>query len=60
MNEQPSAVPYRCLKCSEDGSYYGRLVFSNEKKPPKCPVHKNELTACQPPSVKTTKTSAAA
>ena len=33
-------VPHICLKCLEEDSYYGRLVFPGETEPPLCPHHK--------------------
>jgi len=32
--------PYFCPNCKEEGSYYGRLVFPNEREEPRCPHHK--------------------
>lgn len=44
------SVPYKCLKCEEEDSYYGILVFikpGEEVVVPKCAIHKAVLlVAC--------------
>lgn len=40
LERRAKLPPYYCPTCKEEGSYYGRLVFPNEREEPRCPHHR--------------------
>jgi hypothetical protein len=40
--------PYYCPPCAKEGNYYGHLRFREDREPPTCPNHGEEVVLLKP------------